>query len=111
MATHFACTDCFGFHVVCDVTAWFGHILVNRPAMAGYEQEVIRALTDPIEVYIDRDHPDRRLFYAITNKAPTALGLGYIVAVVQYQSRRNRVRAFVNTAFTSQRIRRGDVRL
>lgn len=111
MAAHFTCTDCFGFHIVCDATVWFGHILASRPTMAGHEQEVIRALTDPTEVYIDRHHPDRRLFYAVTNKAPTALGIGYIRVVVQYQSRRNKVRGYVITAFTSQRIRQGDIRL
>ena len=107
MANIFSCTDSFGFHVVCEETRWFGHIVTPRPWMAALQQDARRALTDPIEVYVDRNHPDRWLFYAVTNKAPTALGLGYIRVVVVYRSRGKRVRAAVITAFTCQRIRQG----
>jgi len=69
---------------------------------------VIGALTVPLVVCHDANHPDRRIFYALTNKAPTALGLGYLRVVVQYRSRGNRVRGHVVTAFPSQNIRKGD---
>ena len=111
MAAHFTCVDCYGFRVICDEAEWFGHILRDHPEMDGCEQEVIRALTDPCDVRHDRGHPDRRLFYGLTNKAPTGLRLGYVRVVVQYRSRGNRVRGHVVTAFPSQRIRQGDKRV
>ena len=108
MAAHFTCIDRFGIRVVCDEVVWFGHILASRPELADCEQEVIHALTDPFAVYHDVRHPDRRLFYTVTTRAPTPLGLGYMRVVVQYRSGGNRVRGHVVTAFPTQGIRQGD---
>ena len=111
MASHFTCADRDGALVSCDEKTWYDHIVDEHPEMANCEEEVQRAVSTPFAVHQDANHSDRKLYYALTNRMPTPLSLGYVRVVVRYGGQGEGVWGQVITAFLCLVIREGDALL
>jgi hypothetical protein len=74
--------------------------------MAGCEQDVQRAIAEPVGVYPDRTHHNRRAFYGIlVEQWPPRLS--YLKVVVRYGERDGQGHGWVVTAYTRRSIQEG----
>ena len=106
MTVQFECLDYEGVPVSCDSDVWRGHILRTRPHMAGCEQDVQRAIAEPVWVYPDRTHHNRKAFYGIlVEQWPPRLS--YLKVVVRYGERDGQGHGWVVTAYTRRSIQEG----
>ena len=108
MAVHFECLDYQGVRITCEAEAWFGHILRARPHMRGREPEVQRAIAEPLQVYLDRNHDNRKAFYGVlVEQSPPRLS--YLKVVVRYGERDGEPHGWVVTAYARRTVQeRGD---
>ena len=106
MAVHFECLDYQGVRVTCEVEVWFGHILRVRPHMEGHESEVQRAIAEPLQVYADRSHSNRKAFYGVLiEQSPPRLS--YLKVVIRYGEVGGQAHGWVVTAYARRTVQEG----
>jgi hypothetical protein len=82
MGEVFKVKDPRAYTVSCTEDCWNYHILAKRPWMAGWEDQVIAAISnpDPLFIFQDRDFPDRNIYYRRQSGRPR-----YLKVVVHFE--------------------------
>ncbi len=80
MPVIFETIDPRGKKVICTEEVWLIHVLDGHPEMEGLEDEVRRAIQEPLYmmIYEDKDYPERNIYYRQRNKHT------YIKVVVEF---------------------------
>lgn len=81
MSNLFETSDPRGYKVICTEDCWNEHILSQRPWMAGWEDEVQKAIESPyMGIFQDKDYDDRKIYYGLSEGRQR-----YIKVVVEFQ--------------------------
>ncbi|MCL4509679.1 MAG: PBECR2 nuclease fold domain-containing protein [Bacteroidetes bacterium] len=97
----FQVADPEGAQVACEESRWQEHVLRNRPFMEKYQDFVKKTIQDPDFINLDKDFPNRQLYYKYKRKEKDKKV--YMKVVVQTGTNPY----FVVTAFLAN-IRKGD---
>ena len=74
----------------------------DNPEMAGLEFAVQRVIAEPSFVFVDRDHPDTKIYYGAEPRYTR------LRVVIRYNEEAERISGQVWTAFPSPRVRPSD---
>jgi hypothetical protein len=101
--------DRFGRRISLTYERWSGHILILHPEMKALEHLVRRAIIHPDLIAVDRDYPNREVFYTL-NVAGT-LGNRHVKVCVEFRSKEledKMTEGIVVTAYITRQMKRGE---